>query len=154
MTTRRTLHHIANRVHNNPHLAAPTPSRTLIRIIDNTDPDHDRPARLLERHYEHRRVQALVTNPHTPHTAVTDVLNGLPPAELAWIAEKAGGPDWFLAAAAAVPVPEDEDDGVVWVLWTTMNSASTPTPRPFCSPGSTPPPPVRSSPAPRSTAPL
>ncbi|MFJ4569046.1 hypothetical protein ACIP4U_36420 [Streptomyces caelestis] len=102
-----------------PAVVSPTPSRTLIRIIDNTDSDHDRPARLLERHYEHRRVQALSTlaaNPHTPHAAVTDVLNGLHPAELAWIVEKAGGPDWFLAAAAAVPVPEDEDDGVVRLL--------------------------------------
>ena len=44
---------------------------------------------------------------------VAGLLNGLHPAELAWIVEKAGGPDWFLAAAAAVPVPEDEDDGVV-----------------------------------------
>ncbi|MFD4539039.1 hypothetical protein [Streptomyces bauhiniae] len=99
-----------------PAVVSPTPSRTLIRILDNVDPDHDRPARLLERHSEHRRVQALTVlaaNPHTPHTAVTDILNGLHPAELAWIAEKAGGPDWFLAAAAAVPVPEDEDDGVV-----------------------------------------
>ncbi|GAA2692321.1 hypothetical protein [Streptomyces lunalinharesii] len=52
--------------------------------------------------------------PHQqPHTAVADVLSGLHPAELAWIAEKAGGPDWFLAAAAAVPLPEGEDDGVV-----------------------------------------
>ncbi|MFJ2736149.1 hypothetical protein [Streptomyces sp. NPDC087317] len=102
-----------------PAVVSPTPSRTLIRIIDNVDPDHDRPARLLERHSEHRRVQALATlaaNPHTPHTDVADVLNGLHPAELAWIAEKAGGPDWFLAAAAAVPVPEDEDDGVVRLL--------------------------------------
>ncbi|KOV97422.1 hypothetical protein ADK65_25615 [Streptomyces sp. NRRL B-1140] len=100
-------------------VVSPTPSRTLIRVIDNTDPDHDRLAQLLERHYEHRRVQALAglaANPHTPHAAVTDVLNGLHPAELAWIAEKAGGPDWFLAAAAAVPVPEDEDDGVVRLL--------------------------------------
>ena len=99
-----------------PAVVSPTPSRTLIRVIDNVDPDHDRPARLLERHSEHRRVQALSTlaaNPNTPRTAVADVLNGLHPAELAWIAEKAGGPDWFLAAAAAVPVPEDEDDGVV-----------------------------------------
>ncbi|MFD5426361.1 hypothetical protein [Streptomyces sp. NPDC127084] len=176
MTARRTLHHIAHRVHNNPRLAdlavdqlhaaadalvtrgqlltwsdkqendhefdgrvlrlaedlallsanpdhlagacaqlarldppavaSPKPSRTL----------HDRPARLLERHCEHRRVQALTilaANPHTPRTAVADVLGELHPAELAWIAEKAGGPDWFLAAAAAVPVPEDEDDGVV-----------------------------------------
>lgn len=99
-----------------PAVVSPTPSRTLIRVLDNADPDHDRPARLLERHYEHRRVQALTAlaaNPHIPHTAVADVLNGLHPAELAWIAEKASGPDWFLAAAAAVPVSEDEDDGVV-----------------------------------------
>ncbi|EDY49937.1 Hypothetical protein SCLAV_p0163 (plasmid) [Streptomyces clavuligerus] len=34
-------------------------SRTLIRIIDNVGLYHDRPARLLERHSEHRRVQAL-----------------------------------------------------------------------------------------------
>ncbi|MEU1668380.1 hypothetical protein ABZ547_33320 [Streptomyces sparsogenes] len=189
VTARRTLHHIANRVHNNPRLAdlaadqlhaaadalvtrgqllsvpdkqegdyefdgrvlrlaedlallsanpdhlagacaqlgrldqpavvSPTPSRTLIRIIDNVDPDHDRPARLLERRCEHRRVQALAAlaaNPHIPHTAVADVLTGLHPAELAWIAEKADGPDWLLAAAAAVPVPEDQDDGVVRLL--------------------------------------
>ncbi|EGX61820.1 hypothetical protein SZN_00625 [Streptomyces zinciresistens K42] len=99
-----------------PAVVSPKPSRTLIRVLDNVDPDRDRPARLLERHSEHRRVQALTVlaaNPHTPHAAVADVLNGLHPAELAWIAEKAGGPDWFLAAAAAVPVPEDEDDGVV-----------------------------------------
>ncbi|KUN16246.1 hypothetical protein AQJ11_40375 [Streptomyces corchorusii] len=37
------------------------------------------PAQLLERHYEHRRVQALATlaaNPHTPYTAVADVPAG------------------------------------------------------------------------------
>lgn len=99
-----------------PAVVSPKPSRTLIRVLDNADPDHDRPARLLERHSEHRRVQALTVlaaNPHTPRTAVADVLNGLHHAELAWIVEKAGGPDWFLAAAAAVPAPEDEDDGVV-----------------------------------------
>lgn len=99
-----------------PAVVSPTPSRTLIRVLANVDPDHDRPARLLERHSEHRRVQALTVlaaNPHTPHATVADVLSGLHPAELAWIAEKTGGPDWFLAAAAAVPVPEDEDDGVV-----------------------------------------
>ncbi|MGW5851855.1 hypothetical protein ACWFQ8_28590 [Streptomyces sp. NPDC055254] len=78
-----------------PAVVSPAPSRTLIRIIANVDPDHDRPARLLERHSEHRRVQALTAlaaNPHTPHAAVTDVLDGLHPAELAWIAERAGGP--------------------------------------------------------------
>ncbi|MFC8790798.1 hypothetical protein [Streptomyces cinereoruber] len=90
------------------------PSRALIRIIDNVDPDHHRPARLLERHNEHRRVQALAVlaaNPHTPHAAVA--LGGLHPAEPAWIFERAGGPDWLLDAAVAVPVDEDEDDGVV-----------------------------------------
>lgn len=102
-----------------PAVVSPTPSRTLIRILDNTDPDHDRPARLLERHSEHRRVQALAAlaaNPHTPHSAVADALNVLHPAELAWIAEKVEGPDWFLNAAAAVPAAEDEDDGVLRLL--------------------------------------
>ncbi|MFE7514131.1 hypothetical protein ACFU8I_23325 [Streptomyces sp. NPDC057540] len=102
-----------------PAVVSPAPSRTLIRVIGNLDPDHDRPARLLERHNEHRRVQALAVlaaNPHTPRTAVTDVLDGLHPAELAWISEKAGGPDWFLDAAAAIPVDEDEDDGVLRLM--------------------------------------
>ncbi|MET8168839.1 hypothetical protein ABZT34_32085 [Streptomyces sp. NPDC005329] len=102
-----------------PAVVSPTPSRTLIRILDNTDPEHDRPARLLERHSEHRRVQvlaALAANPHTPHGAVTDALNVLHPAELAWIAENVEGPDWFLNAAAAVPAAEDEDDGVLRLL--------------------------------------
>ncbi|GGX29409.1 hypothetical protein [Streptomyces chryseus] len=102
-----------------PTVVSPAPSRTLIRIIDNVDPDHDRPARLLERHSEHRRVQALAAlaaNPHTPHAAVTDVLDALHPAEPAWIAERVDGPDWFLSAAAAVPADEDEDDGVLRLL--------------------------------------
>ncbi|MFJ3594869.1 hypothetical protein ACIQUY_40235 [Streptomyces sp. NPDC090231] len=187
MTARRTLHHIACRVHNNPrlvHLAAerlhaaanecvargqllslpekqayeydrrcrrlaedlallsanpdhltgacvqlvaldppavvsPAPSRTLIRIDDTLRADYDRPAQLLERHSEHRRAQtlaALAANLHTPHAAVTGVLTVLHPAELAWIAEKIDGPDWFLEAAAAVPAPEDEDDGVLRLL--------------------------------------
>lgn len=102
-----------------PAVVSPKPSRTLIRVIDNIDPDHDRPARLLERHSEHRRVQALAAlaaNPHTPHAAVTDTLHVLHPAELAWIAENVEGPDWFLNAAAAVPAAEDEDDGVLPLL--------------------------------------
>ncbi|MFD0034070.1 hypothetical protein ACFVJK_38740 [Streptomyces sp. NPDC127172] len=99
-----------------PAVISPAPSQTLIRIIDNDDPDHDRPARLLERHAEHRRVQTLAALAANPHTAVADVLNVLHPAELAWIAEKTDGPDWFLHKAAAVPVPEDEDDGVLRLL--------------------------------------
>ncbi|WP_331725543.1 hypothetical protein OG596_38415 (plasmid) [Streptomyces sp. NBC_01102] len=103
-----------------PAVVSPAPSRTLIRVVDDSLPaDYDRPARLLERHSEHRRAQtlaALAANPHTPHAAVTDVLNALHPAELAWIAEKAEGPAWFLEAAADVPAPEDEDDGVLRLL--------------------------------------
>lgn len=101
-------------------VVSPAPIRTQIRVVDDSLPaDHDRPARLLERHSEHRRAEtlaALAANPHTPHAAVTDVLGVLHPAELAWIAEKIDGPDWFLKAAAAVPAPEDEDDGVLRLL--------------------------------------
>jgi hypothetical protein len=96
-----------------PAVVSPAPSRTLIRVIDNADPDHDRPARLLERRNEHRRVQALTVLAANPHAAVTNILDGLHPAELAWIIEKADGPDWLLDAAAAVPAHEDEDAGVL-----------------------------------------
>ncbi|HBF82490.1 MAG TPA: hypothetical protein DD420_21935 [Streptomyces sp.] len=103
-----------------PAVVSPAPSRTLIRILNDTLPaDHDRPARLLERRAEHRRAQtlaALAANPHTPHAAVTDVLTVLHPAELAWIAEKIDGPDWLLEAAALIPAPEDENDGVLRLL--------------------------------------
>ncbi|MFD5779431.1 hypothetical protein [Streptomyces sp. NPDC126933] len=103
-----------------PAVVSPAPSRTLIRVVDDSLPaDYGRPARLLERHAEHRRAEtlaALAANPHTPHAAVTDALNTLHPAELAWIAEKVEGPAWFLEAAAAVPAPEDEDDGVLRLL--------------------------------------
>ncbi|MFJ6809050.1 hypothetical protein ACIQRK_23990 [Streptomyces anulatus] len=102
-----------------PAVVSPAPSPRLTRVLSNIDPDHDRPARLLERHSEHRRVQTLATlaaNPHTPHDAVTEVLNGLHPAELAWITEKADGPDWFLTATTTVPAPEEEDQGVVRLL--------------------------------------
>lgn len=97
-----------------PAVVSPAPSRALIRMIDCID--HDRPARLLEGHSEHRRVQALAalaTNPHTPHAAVADVLHVLHPAGLAWIAEKVEGPEWFLNTAAAVPSAETVDDGVL-----------------------------------------
>ncbi|MDX3538664.1 hypothetical protein PV721_30845 [Streptomyces sp. MB09-01] len=103
-----------------PAVVSPAPARTLIRVIPDSRPaDYDRPARLLERHSEHRRVAALAVlaaNPHTPHAAATDALNALHPAELAWIAEKIEGPTWFLEAAAAVPAPPDEDDGVLRLL--------------------------------------
>ncbi len=138
-----------------PAVVSPAPSRTLIRIIDNVDPDHDRPARLLERHSEHRRVQALTAlaaNPHTPHAAVTDVLNGLHPAELAWITERAGGPDWFLDAAAAVPVDADENDGVLRLV-SDDELGKHADPAAVLQSWLDSPPPARSSPAPRSTGP-
>ncbi|MFI6695079.1 hypothetical protein ACIBLA_25650 [Streptomyces sp. NPDC050433] len=101
-----------------PAVVSPAPSRVWTRVLDDKT-DHDRPASLLERHSEHRRVQALAAlaaNPHTPRaTVIEDVLTVLHPAELAWIAEKADGPDWFLNAAAAVPA-DDEDDGVLRLL--------------------------------------
>ncbi|WP_405196309.1 hypothetical protein [Streptomyces anulatus] len=102
-----------------PAVVSPVPSPGLTRVLSNLDPDHNRPARLLERHSEHRRAQTLATlaaNPHTSRTTVAEVLNGLHPAELAWITEKGDGPGWFLAATAAVPVPEEEDQGVVRLL--------------------------------------
>ncbi|MFE4205428.1 hypothetical protein ACFRSX_31165 [Streptomyces goshikiensis] len=101
-----------------PAVVSPLPSRTLIRVFGE-DPDRDRPATLLERHSEHRRAQALAAlaaNPHTPHAAVSDALAALHSAELAWIAEKADGPDWFLDAAAAVPVENEDEDGVLRLL--------------------------------------
>ncbi|MFF4205758.1 hypothetical protein ACFYZ8_34480 [Streptomyces sp. NPDC001668] len=102
-----------------PAVVSPSPSQTLIRVIDGVDPHHDRPARLLERHSEHRRAQALAAlaaNPHTPRAAITDALHLLHPAELAWITEKVEGPDWFLHTATAVSAAEDEDDGVLRLL--------------------------------------
>ncbi|MFI5987840.1 hypothetical protein ACIBEA_44195 [Streptomyces sp. NPDC051555] len=103
-----------------PAVVSHPPSRTLIRVFDGNLPaDHDHPARLLERHNEQRRAEilaALAANPHTPLAAVTDTLNVLHPAELAWIAEKTEGPAWLLEAVAAVPAPEDEDDGVLRLL--------------------------------------
>ncbi|MEV5141775.1 hypothetical protein AB0K71_18100 [Streptomyces syringium] len=100
-----------------PAVISPAPSRALMRLFGD-DADRDRPAVLLERHSEHHRVRALAAlaaNPHTPHAAVSDVLTGLHPAELAWIAEKTDGPDWFLNAAAAVPA-DDEEDSVLRLL--------------------------------------
>ncbi|MFG3134554.1 hypothetical protein ACGFZU_43645 [Streptomyces tendae] len=48
-----------------------------------------------------------------PHAAVTVHVPHL--AELAWIAEKAGGPAWFLNAVATVPAIEGQDDGESWL---------------------------------------
>ncbi len=160
-----------------PAVVSPTPSRTLIRVLDNTDPHHDRPARLLERHSEHRRVQALTAlaaNPHTPHAAVADALDVLHPAELAWICEKADSSDWFLAAAGASrptrrrrrraapgerrrtrPAPRPRGRPAVLARLPRAPATSSPAPRSTgpSSPGTTPwstcsrSPPTRSSPA-------
>lgn len=101
-----------------PAVVSPAPSPAWRRVVDDKT-DHDRPASLLERHSEHRRVQALAAlaaNPHTPRAAVIeDALTLLHPAELAWITEKADGPDWFMNAVAAAPA-EGEGDGVLRLL--------------------------------------
>jgi hypothetical protein len=102
-----------------PAVVSSTPSPSLIRVLNNLDLGHDRPAQLLEHHSRHRRVRALAAlaaNPHTPHTAVADALNELHPAELAWITEKGDGPDWFLATVTAIPAPEEQNDGVLRLL--------------------------------------
>ncbi|MEU6346563.1 hypothetical protein ABZ883_37085 [Streptomyces sp. NPDC046977] len=103
-----------------PAVVSPTPSRTLIRVFDDSlSADYDRPARVLERHGQQRRAETLAglaANPHTPRAAVSAALNVLHPAEVAWIAEKVDGPGWLLEAAAAVLALEDEDDGVLRLL--------------------------------------
>ncbi|MER7108793.1 hypothetical protein [Streptomyces sp. NPDC000229] len=113
-----------------PAVVSPTPSRTLIRVLDNVDPNHDRPARLLERHYEHRRVQALATlaaNPHTPRTAVVDVLNGLTPPSWPGSPRRPAGPTGSWPRRPPSRCPKTRT--TVWCgWWTTTNSASTPIP--------------------------
>ncbi|MEU5136979.1 hypothetical protein [Streptomyces californicus] len=102
-----------------PVVVSPAPSPRRTRVLSSIDPDHDRPARLLERHFEHHRVQALATlatNPYTPRGAVTGALTRLHPAEVAWIAERSKGPDWLRTAAAAVAPPEETHPGVVRLL--------------------------------------
>ncbi|MFF3728509.1 hypothetical protein ACFYYM_39860 [Streptomyces erythrochromogenes] len=139
-----------------PAVVSPAPSRTLVRVIQDSRPaDHDRPARLLERHSEHRPAAALAVlaaNPHTPHAAATGALNALHPAELAWIAEEIEGPAWFLEAAAAVPTPQDEDNGALRLL-SDDDLARHPDPAAVLQPWLDSPPPRRPSPGPRSTGP-
>ncbi|QES09255.1 hypothetical protein DEJ44_28925 [Streptomyces venezuelae] len=62
-----------------PAVVSPAPSRTVIRIIDNVDLDHDPPAQPLEHHHENRRVQPWPPSPppRTPRT---------PPLPTSWTA--------------------------------------------------------------------
>ncbi|WP_371660918.1 hypothetical protein [Streptomyces sp. NBC_00280] len=99
-----------------PKVVSVPPSRRWSRI--NDDPDFDSPSRLLERDYQHRRAQALTSladNPHTPRTAVTDVLAALHPLELTWLTHHDGTPEWLREAAAAL-APAAEDEGVLRLL--------------------------------------
>ncbi|MGW1504494.1 hypothetical protein ACWCQW_39470 [Streptomyces mirabilis] len=67
------------------------------------------PVRLLESHYQHRRVAALIAlagNPHTPRTAVT---------ELAWICHQDNLPDRLHTAATAL-APADGNEAVLRLL--------------------------------------
>lgn len=79
-----------------PTVVSTPPSPRLARLTEDTD--LDTPVRLLERHYQHRRVAVLLglaSNPHTPRTAVTEALPGLHPLELAWICHQNDAPDWL-----------------------------------------------------------
>ncbi|MGW4034513.1 hypothetical protein ACWEFL_35335 [Streptomyces sp. NPDC004838] len=78
-----------------------------------------------------------------------------PPPGHRTVAKKVEGPDWFLNTTAAVPTAEDEDDGALRLL-SDDELGRHPAPVAVlqpCSPASTPPPPVRSSPTSRSTGP-
>ncbi|MFJ3884326.1 hypothetical protein [Streptomyces rubrogriseus] len=79
-----------------PAVVSPKPSRTPIRVLAS-QPAH--PARSCRG----RLGRA------APCRTGLDRREGRRPR----LVQKADGPDWFLAAAAAIPVPEDEDDGVV-----------------------------------------
>ncbi|WP_338933155.1 hypothetical protein WEB32_34180 [Streptomyces netropsis] len=88
------------------------------------NPYDDEPHRLLERHYQHCRAQALVriaSNPATPSSAVTAALTALHPAELTWIRLCPDTPLWCARAAAALPAPPDL--GIVRILTDTELNA-------------------------------
>jgi hypothetical protein len=92
---------------------ATPPSPRLAHISTGGDPVS--PVRLLEHHYQHHRIRALVAlagNPHTPQTAVTDVLQALHPLELTWIGHQDHAPGWLRTAATAL-APADEDNAVL-----------------------------------------
>ncbi|MFD7896317.1 hypothetical protein [Streptomyces sp. NPDC059743] len=101
-----------------PKVVSVPPSRRWSRVNDDIDRDLDTPVRLLERDYQHRRAEALVSlagNPHTPRTAVADVLQALHPLELTWIAHQDTTPQWLRTHTAAL-APAEEDDGVLRLL--------------------------------------
>jgi hypothetical protein len=99
-----------------PTVVSTPPNPRLRRFSEGTDLDS--PVRLLERHYQHRRVAALLdlaTNPHTPRTAVTETLPALHPLELTWICHQNDAPDWLHTAAAAL-APADDTESVLRLL--------------------------------------
>ncbi|MGW0647680.1 hypothetical protein ACWD4T_02555 [Streptomyces umbrinus] len=99
-----------------PTVVSTPPSPRLARITEGTD--LNTPVRLLERHYQHRRVAALLAlagNPHTPRTAVTETLPALHPLELAWICHQDNAPDWLHTAAADL-APDDDTAAVLRLL--------------------------------------
>ncbi len=99
-----------------PTVVATPPNPRWAHISAAADPDS--PVRLLEQHFQHHRVRALVAlagNPHTPRTAVTDALQVLHPLELAWIGCQDHAPDWLRTAATAL-APADEGDALLRLL--------------------------------------
>ncbi len=99
-----------------PAVVSSSPRPLPARITADTDLHS--PVRLLEHHYQHRRVAALTAladNPHTPRTAVTETLSTLHPLELAWIVHQNDVADWLHTAAAAL-APVDGNEAVLRLL--------------------------------------
>ncbi|MFE4832221.1 hypothetical protein [Streptomyces sp. NPDC056672] len=102
-----------------PKVVSVPPSRRWSRVNDDIDRELDTPVRLLENDHQHRRAEALVAlagNPHTPHTAVTDMLPTLHPLELTWITHQDTAPQWLRTDTAALAPAEEQDDGVLRLL--------------------------------------
>ncbi|MFF3755247.1 hypothetical protein ACFYYH_33210 [Streptomyces sp. NPDC002018] len=102
-----------------PKVVSVPPSRRWSRFNNGIDRELDTPARLLENDYQHHRAEAVVAlanNPHTPRTAVTDVLQALHPLELTWITLQDAAPPWLRTDTGALAPAEAEDDGVLRLL--------------------------------------
>jgi hypothetical protein len=102
-----------------PTVVSAPPSACLSRVTEGTEgADLNSPVRLLERHYQHQRVAALLAlagNPHTPRAAITEALPVLHPLELAWICHQDDAPDWLHTAASAL-APADDSEAVLRLL--------------------------------------
>lgn len=101
-----------------PKVVSHPPSKRWSRPIVDLVRDIETPIRLLERDWQHRRVEALTAlanNAHTPRAAATEVMSVLHPLELTWLAHRDGAPDWLRTAAIAL-APANEEEGVLRLL--------------------------------------